>query len=256
LGGQGGGRADSIDIDVEDDGSFRLGRLPPGHRRRLALDRAAAAGLDLRPPRCRSTAGRRRPGRGIAINGRGQGLATLEGGGGVLGAFNYNDVFEPAQPLHFAPAPGAEPQPASSEHREVIAAWLEGARSRAGSSRSRRSRSRTSSRSPGPTSGRRRAGRVGADLLGGFAVAMAQGAPTSRAITVAVQDRAAGRPGPIARNAWQSGKRRSSAGARAVTCGGRCATASSSAARWWARRPARRWCRRSRSAAGGRSSTR
>ena len=48
---------------------------------------------------------------------------------------------------------------------------------------------------------------VGADLLGGFAVAMAQGPATSRAITVAVQDNVPGRPGPIARNAWQSGRR-------------------------------------------------
>ena len=41
------------------------------------------------------------------MNGRGQGLATLDTGGGASGAFNYNDVFEPSAPLHSQPsAPG------------------------------------------------------------------------------------------------------------------------------------------------------
>ena len=94
----------------------RLGRLPPGLRRRLALGRAAAARLDLRPavpldggpPTARPR---------IAINGRGQGLAALQGGGGVLGAFNYNDVFEPGAAAALAPrrrAPSPSPPPPST----------------------------------------------------------------------------------------------------------------------------------------------
>ena len=48
---------------------------------------------------------------------------------------------------------------------------------------------------------------VTGDRLAGFAVAMAQGPPASRAITVALHDRLPGRPGAIARSAWQSGRR-------------------------------------------------
>ena len=88
--------ADSPDIDVEDDGSFALGRLP---RRTSAAARARSrGGCSARPStrRWRSTAGRPRPTPRIAINGRGQGLATFEGGGGALAAIDYNDVFQPA----------------------------------------------------------------------------------------------------------------------------------------------------------------
>ena len=123
LGGQAGGPADSADIDIEDDGSFAWavfrqdfgGGSRSVARRLLGSTFDPAVPLDGGPSTIRPR---------IAINGRGQGLATLQGGGGVLGAFNYNDVFEPTQPLHFAGAPNSEPQPASSEHREVIAAWL------------------------------------------------------------------------------------------------------------------------------------
>ena len=59
----------------------------------------------------------------IAINGRGQGLSTFEGGSGALAAINYNDVFQPATGLNVTPTVGAAPVPAASEHREVVAAW-------------------------------------------------------------------------------------------------------------------------------------
>jgi hypothetical protein len=206
LGGQAGGRADSIDIDVEDDGSFAWavfrqdfgGGSRSVARRLLGSTFDPPVGLDGGP----STFAPR-----IAINGRGQGLATLQGGGGVLGAFNYNDVFELSQPLHFAPAPNSEPLPASSEHREVIASWLEN-----GAIKGRLKPEPTkpfdnevvlSRPELGPVSSGQFA--TGADRLAGFAVAMVQGAPGgARTLAVAVHDRLPGRPGAIARSGWSN----------------------------------------------------
>ena len=143
----------------------------------------------------------------IAINGRGQGLATLQGGGGVLGAFNYNDIFEPSQPLHFAAAPNSEPQPASSEHREVIAAWLvDGAikgRLKPEPTKPFENEVTLSRPELGPVSPGQFA--TAADRVAGFAVAMVQGAPGSaRTLAVAVHDRLPGRPGAIARSGWSN----------------------------------------------------
>jgi hypothetical protein len=206
LGGQAGGRADSIDVDVEDDGSFAWavfrqdfgGGSRSIARRLLGSTFDPPVGLDGGPPTTRPR---------IAINGRGQGLATLQGGGGVLGAFNYNDIFGPSRPLHVAPAPASEPLPASSEHREVIAAWLEG-----GAIKGRLKPEPTkpfdgevtlSRPDLGPVSAGQFA--VGADRLAGFAVAMIQGAPGgARTLAVAVHDRPAGRPGAIARSGWST----------------------------------------------------
>jgi hypothetical protein len=209
LGGQAGGRADSIDIDVEDDGSFAWavfrqdigGGSRSIARRLLGSTFDPPVPLDGGPPTIRPR---------IAINGRGQGLATLEGGGGVLGAFNYNDVFEPAQPLHFAPAPGAEPQPASSEHREVIAAWLEGGavkgRLKPEPTKPFENEFTLSRPDLGPVSSSQFA--TGADRVAGFAVAMVQGAPGGpRTLAVAVHDRPPGRPGAIAHSGWSNKKR-------------------------------------------------
>ncbi len=206
LGGQAGGRADSIDIDVEDDGSFAWavfrqdfgGGSRSVARRMLGSTFDPPVPLDGGPP---TVAPR------IAINGRGQGLATLQGGGGVLGAFNYNDVFEPSQPLHFAAAPNSEPKPASSEHREVIAAWLiDGAikgRLKPEPTKPFDNEVELSRPDLGPVSAGQFA--TGADRLAGFAVAMVQGAPGGpRTLAVAVHDRPPGRPGAIARSAWQN----------------------------------------------------
>jgi hypothetical protein len=206
LGGAPGGAADSVDIDVEDDGSFAWavfrqdfgGGSRSIARRLLGSTFDPAVPLDGGPP----TGSPR-----IAINGRGQGLATLEGGGGVLGAYNYNDVFEPTQPLHFTPGASA-PVPASSEHREVVAAWQQGGevkgRLKPDPTKPFDNEVTLSRPDMGPVSGPIAAT---ADRLAGFVVAMAQGPPTSRAITVGLQDRVPGRPGAIARSAWQSGRR-------------------------------------------------
>jgi hypothetical protein len=207
LGGAPGGAADSVDIDVEDDGGFGWavfrqdfgGGSRSIGRRLLGLTFDPPVALDGGPP----TANPR-----LALNGRGQGLSTFEGGSGALAAINYNDVFQPAVGLNFTPTAGAAPVPAASEHREVVAAWQQ-----SGEVKGRLKPLPTkpfdnevtlSRPDMGPAAG---PVAVGADLLGGFAVAMAQGAATSRAITVAVQDNVPGRPGPIARNAWQNGRR-------------------------------------------------
>ncbi|MEA3191633.1 MAG: hypothetical protein QOD77_2248 [Thermoplasmata archaeon] len=206
LGGQAGGAADSVDVDVEDDGSFAWavfrqdfgGGSRSVARRLLGSTFDPPVPLDGGPPTLRPR---------IAINGRGQGLATLQGGGGVLGAFNYNDVFEPSQPLHFTPAPNSEPLPASSEHREVIAAWLEG-----GAIKARLKPEPTKPFDNEVTLSRPELGPVspgqfatGADRVAGFAVAMIQGAPGgARTLAVAVHDRLPGRPGAIARSGWSN----------------------------------------------------
>jgi hypothetical protein len=207
LGGAPGGPADSVDIDVEDDGGFGWavfrqdfgGGSRSIARRLLGLTFDPPVALDGGPP----TAHPR-----LALNGRGQGLATFEGGSGAVAAINYHDVFQPATGLNSTPAAGAAPVPAASEHREVVTAWQQN-----GEVRGRFKLDATKPFDGEVTLSRPGLGAaagpvaVGADLLGGFAVAMAQGPATSRAITVAVQDNVPGRPGPIARNAWQSGKR-------------------------------------------------
>jgi hypothetical protein len=207
LGGAPGGAADSVDIDVEDDGGFGWavfrqdfgGGSRSIGRRLLGLTFDPPVALDGGPP----TANPR-----LALNGRGQGLSTFEGGSGALAAINYNDVFQPAVGLNFTPTAGAAPVPAASEHREVVAAWQQGGevkgRLKPLPTKPFDNEVTLSRPDLGPAAG---PVAVGADLLGGFAVAMAQGPATSRAITVAVQDNVPGRPGPIARNAWQNGRR-------------------------------------------------
>lgn len=207
LGGVPGGAADSVDIDVEDDGGFGWavfrqdfgGGSRSIARRLLGLTFDPPVALDGGPP-----TGNPR----LALNGRGQGLATFEGGGGALAAINTHDAFQPAAGLNFTPAPGAAPVPAASEHREVVAAWQQNGevkgRFKLDATKPFEGEVTLSRPDLGPAAGPIA---VGADLLGGFAVGMAQGPPASRAITVAVQDNVPGRPGPIARNAWQSSKR-------------------------------------------------
>ena len=137
----------------------RVGRVPPGLRRRLAHDRAAAAGLDVRAAR----AARRRAGLGEPADRHQRPRPGPRGARGrrrrCSATSLYLDAFAPGQPLHFA-SRGAERRagPAASEHREVAVAWRVGARRRVdqgpASSPSRPSRSRTRSRCPGPTSAR------------------------------------------------------------------------------------------------------
>jgi hypothetical protein len=213
LGGQIGGRADQVDIDIEDDGSFAwavfrqdfAGGSRSVARRLLGSTFDPAVPLDGGP----STGSPR-----IAINGRGQGLAALEtAGGNANGLFLYNDAFEPGAQLSSQPsAQGTEPKPASSEHREVVVTWrvADGAGNASVKGRFKPdptkpfdnevelSRPDLGTVAPGQFA-------IGADRLAGFAVAMVQGAPgANRTVTAAVQDRPPGRPGAIAHSAWQN----------------------------------------------------
>ena len=215
LGGQPGGRADSPDIDIEDDGSvvWAVVRQDFGGgsraiaRRMLGSTFDPAVPLDGGPG---STSPR------IAMNGRGQGLTAFETpGGGVAGNVLYNDIFGPGQLLHSsASTQGAEPKPGASEHRENVLAWRV---ADGGGNASIKGRLQPEPTKPfegevelsRPDLGSVPAGQfaVAGDRLAGFAVAMVQGAPGSRAITVALHDRLPGRPGAIARSAWQSSRR-------------------------------------------------
>ncbi len=163
---------------------------------------------------CSTTGARTAP--RVAMNGRGQGMAAFESaGGGVSGNPLYLDAFAPPGGLSgFASAAGTEPKPGASEHRENVVAWrfADGA-----GNASIKGRLQPEPGKPfdpevelsRPDLGAVPAGEfaVSGDRLAGFAVAMAQGPATSRAITVALHDRLPGRPGAIARSSWQSGRR-------------------------------------------------
>jgi hypothetical protein len=212
IGGTPGGRADSPDIDIEDDGSFvwAVFREDIGGGSRAIARRMLGSTFD--PPVLLdggpgSTAPR------VAMNGRGQGLAVFETpGGGVAGNVLYNDVFAPGQLLHSsASTQGPEPKPGASEHRETVLAWRVADGGGNASIKGRLQPEPTKPFDPEvelsrPDLGAVPAGEfaVAGDRLAGFAVAMVQGPPGNRAITVALHDRLPGRPGAIARSAWQS----------------------------------------------------
>jgi hypothetical protein len=209
-----GGRADSPDIDIEDDGSFVWAVF---HQNVGGASRAVARrmlGSTFDPPVFLDNGAASAP--RVAMNGRGQGVAAFQaGGGGLAGNVLYNDVFAPPQGFSgFTSAAGTEPKPGASEHRENVVAWrfADGAGNAVVKARLQPeptkpfdpevdlSRPDLGAVPPGQFA-------VTGDRLAGFIVAMAQGPVTSRAITVGLHDRLPGRPGAIARSAWQSGRR-------------------------------------------------
>jgi hypothetical protein len=200
--GQLGGRADSPDVDIEDDGSFAWavfredfgGGSRTIARRLLGSQFEAPVGLDAGPPTTRPR---------IAMNGRGIGVAALESGGGVNALFLDDDVFGPGPPLQsVGSAELTAPVVAASEHREAAVAWRVADGTGAGSIHARFKPDEkpfegevTLSR---PDLGPVAPGEYAAtsDRLAGMAVAMIQGAPGGqRWLTVAVQDRPPGPPG-------------------------------------------------------------
>ena len=199
--GQLGGRADSPDVDIEDDGSFAWavfredfgGGSRTIARRLLGSQFEAPVGLDAGPPTTQPR---------IAMNGRGIGVAALEAGGGVNALYLDNDVFGPGPPLQsVGSAEPTGPVVAASEHREVAVAWRVADGTGAGSIHARFKPDTkpfegevTLSR---PDLGPVAAGEYAAtsDRLAGMAVAMIQGAPGERALAHS------GRPGPAARPA-------------------------------------------------------
>jgi hypothetical protein len=200
--GQSGGRADSPDVDIEDDGSFAWavfrqefgGGSRSIARRLLGSQFEAPVGLDAGPS---TTAPR------IAMNGRGIGMAALEAGGAVVGGFLNNDAFGAALPLSSqASTQGTAPVVAVSEHREVAIAWRVADDAGNGSIRARfkpdrkpldgevtLSRGDLGTVEPGQYA-------ATSDRLAGIAVAMIQGAEGApRSIAVAENDRPPGPPG-------------------------------------------------------------
>ncbi len=209
--GQLGGRADSPDVDVEDDGSFAWavfrqdfgGGSRSIARRLLGSTFEPPVGLDGGP----NTGSPR-----IALNGKGVGSAVVEtGGGGMTASFLDQDVFQPAAPLHSEPSQqGTEPKVAVSEHREVVSAWrvADGA-----GSATIRGRFKPDARPydgetqlSRPDLGTVEPGQFAAtsDRLGGFAVAMIQGSPgTPRWVTAALNDRPPSPPGAETTGTYQ-----------------------------------------------------
>lgn len=200
--GQVGGRADSPDVDIEDDGSFAWAvfRQDFGNgsrsiaRRLLGSQFEAPVALDAGP----NTGSPR-----IAINGKGVGAAVVEtGGGGLNSSFLNLDVFQPATPLQSMPSEKpTEPLIAASEHREISAVW----RVESTGSASIKARFKPDARPFEGETGMSRSDlgtvepgqfAISNDRLGGFAVAMIQGGEgTPRYVTVAVYDRPPGAPG-------------------------------------------------------------
>jgi hypothetical protein len=209
-----GGRADSPDIDIEDDGSFvwAVFREDVGGGSRAIARRMLGSTFDP-PVLLDGGPGSSKP--RIGMNGRGQGLAVFEAGGAVNGNVLYNDVFAPGQPFSSAPsAVGPEPQAGSSEHRENVVAWRVADSAGNAAIKGRQQPEPTKPYEPDVELSRGDLGAVptdqfavAADRLAGFVVAMSQGPPSSRSITVALQDRLPGRPGAIAHSAWQSSRK-------------------------------------------------
>jgi hypothetical protein len=200
--GQLGGRADSPDVDIEDDGSFAWavfrqdfgGGSRSIARRLLGSQFEAPVALDAGPS---TTAPR------IAMNGRGIGMAVLETGGAVLGSFLDNDAFSAGLPLSSqGSTQGTAPVVAASEHREVAVAWRVADAAGTGSIHARfkpdakplegevtLSRGELGTVEPGQYA-------ATSDRLAGIAVAMIQGAQDGpRSVAVAVNDRPPGPPG-------------------------------------------------------------
>jgi hypothetical protein len=215
LEGQPGGRADSADVDIEDDGSFAWAvfREDIGGNSRTIARRMLGSTFD---PAVAIEGGPGPTSPRLAMNGRGQGLTVYETpGGGVGGNVLYNDVFEPFVGLNAsASAAATEPQAGASEHREDVLAWrvADGA-----GNGSIHGRFKLDDKSPfegelelsRPDLGPVAPGQFGvaADRLSGFAVGMVQGAAGGRSVTAAVYDRPPGRPGAIAHHAhgaWQN----------------------------------------------------
>jgi hypothetical protein len=183
----GGGLADSPDIDVEDDGSFAwvvfrqdLGGVSRTLGRRLIGSAfEAPEAIDANLP---SSAPK------VDMSGNGGGYAVAQGAGGVvLGAWLDHDHFQPATRLDAGG--GAAPEVATSDRRDSALAWLSGpvARVRLKPNDGPLGPEVTLSRPDlGPVAGLS----LGGDRVGDFVVAMVQ----AQTLTAGVYDRPPGRP--------------------------------------------------------------
>ncbi|HWK27644.1 MAG TPA: hypothetical protein VNS09_13835 [Solirubrobacter sp.] len=199
------GWADSPDIDIEDDGSYAwvayrqfVGGVPRSVARRLVGSQYEAAepidgGLASGAPK-------------VDMSGAGQGYAVAQSAtdGGVVGAWLDHDHFQASGPLSGVWGVGSsKPEIAASDRRDVAIAWrviaADGnsfvrARFRDGDTKGPAFGPETSISDPafGPVADP--GVFIGGDRVGDFAVAMVQGAPGARSLTVAVYDRPPGAP--------------------------------------------------------------
>ena len=200
--GGAGGNADSPDIDIEDDGSYAwvAFRQEAGGRSRSVARRligslfdppfAIDAGQTSADPRIDFSGG----GIGAAVAGTSDN-ATFSS---YLDKFN---VFQPATRIDQTPS-GTAPTPvvATSERGESYAAWRTGAPDGSGAVHARRKEGEAAFEpeftASDPNFGAVAPGQfqMASDRLGNVALAMLQGGPGARRLTVAVYDRPPGRP--------------------------------------------------------------
>ena len=201
-----GGAADSPDIDIEDDGSFAwvvfrqdLDGVSQAVARRLV-------GSQFEAPAFIGAPGATPP--SIAMDERGFGQAVSGvGDGSILASALDHDAFGPAARIDIGG--GSEPQVAVSERKDIATAWLFGAGQVA-------ARYLTEDKQLGPQTllstpdfGAVPAGgmRIASDRAGDVAVAMLQGDPGARRLTVAVYDRPPGAPFIYTSTRFQKRKR-------------------------------------------------
>jgi hypothetical protein len=192
----GGGAADSPDIDIEDDGSFAwvvfrqdLGGVSRTIGRRLIGSAfEAPEGIDANLPSDTPK---------VDMSGNGGGYAVAQGAGGsVLGAWLDHDHFQPATRLDSGGSPVAtKPEVATSDRRDSALAWRAGATAIA--------RLKPSDGALGPEFAVSRPDLgpvadpgvfVGGDRVGDFVVAMVQGVPGAQTLSAGFFDRPPGAP--------------------------------------------------------------
>jgi hypothetical protein len=201
-----GGGADSPDIDIEDDGSFAwvvfrqdLDGVSQAVARRLV-------GSQFEAPAFIGAAGATPP--SVAMDERGFGQAVSGvGDGSILASALEHDAFGP--PARLDLGGGAEPQVAVSERKDIATAWLFGAGQAAARYRAEDKQLGPQTLLSTPDFGAVPAGgmRMASDRAGDVAVAMVQGDPGARRLTVAVYDRAPGAPFIYSSTRFQKRKR-------------------------------------------------
>ena len=193
---EGGGSADSPDIDIEEDGSFAwvvfrqdLGASRTVGRRLIGslfeAPEFVDGGLQANAPK-------------VDINGDGVGISASQANDGTLpvGAWLTRDHFQPAGPMGGGSPVATKPEVSSSDRGDLAIAWRTGdiARARYKDDASTAFGPEFTISNPGLGPVADPGVMIGGDRLGDFAVAMVQGAPGAYALTGAVYDRSPGAP--------------------------------------------------------------
>jgi hypothetical protein len=199
----GNGNADSPDIDIENDGSYAwivfrqdIGGLPRTLGRRLVGSQYEApefidGGVPSTDPK-------------VDMNGLGVGYAAAQSGWQVFGSWLDHDHFQLTQRLDSTQGDfGAKPEVASTDRNDSAIAWRVAGADGSSVARARYHDGEDAKGAFGPevTLSRPDLGPVvdpgvfvGADRSGDVAVAMVQGTPGARTLSVAIYDRPPGTP--------------------------------------------------------------